>query len=582
MITVQKVNRDWLRADITGSGRSFWDGINLIKELPVRSFKNELNRKYWIFPLRDLQEVQEACGDKNVPLIVADKIVRDYKNWLEFARFQISLRHRNPLTEIPLDFNILKLPLFDFQILSAWFAHNVRGALIGHPVGIGKTVIALAVNERRFLDQDINFSIVSCPATLKQNWKREIEKFTNRSYIIIKGNRSKRKKLYKNAYKFDYMIINYDLYRHDWELIKEYILERHFIFSNVFDECQYLKNPRALRTRYSRKLSAEAKYDSGLSATAFEKSAIDLQSIYQLLDDTAFSSSILQFADRYLDTDFFGKPTGTRNIKDIRLRMTPTFIRYKKEDVLDELPEIIDNNFFIELSATQRKLYNEVANRIVDSIQDEEKAHKILVADILPMMIYLRQCACSALLVGHKENVSTKTQKLIEFIDNYMDLDHDKMIIFCTFVPMIEELGRVLTDLGHRNIAIHAKNCPIDDRIPIVEEFDNSPDMPFLVSSNILQEGVNAPHVNYVMNFDILFNPAKMIQRYGRADRLDSVHETINIINMVAEDTVEEDVFDIYLKAREAGEEILDNGVTESRMTVKFIRNLFDVTNGSK
>ena len=245
--------------------------------------------------------------------------------------------------------------------------------------------------------------------------------------------------------------------------------------------------------------------------------------------------------------------------------------------VLDELPDKIENNYWVELSPEQRKFYDNVEKQIVDDISDMEKKEKIKYADILPMIIYLRQCVLSSKLVGHEKNISTKTDQLIKFLES-LD-ENSKIVVFVHFVKMVEILKNELDKKNYKNICVSGDTnskllCPVSERIETVNRFNNDDSIKVLVTSDILIEGVNITSANYVVNFDILFNPAKMEQRIGRIDRIGNKHKVINIINIIALNTIEENIFEKVWKKRKMSLDILDDNKFENRLTIKNIKEL--------
>jgi len=274
-----------------------------------------------------------------------------------------------------------------------------------------------------------------------------------------------------------------------------------------------------------------------------------------------------------LNLNYWGDPDKPKHLDDLRTRQKPTFIRRLKDEVLDELPAKIENDYWIELSSEQREIYNDIKNQIVTEIQDQEKAEKIAMAEVLPMMTYLRMAAQSATLLTHKRGASTKLEQLMELIEDVGDI---KLVVFCFFTGMIDIIGETLTKKGVGNIAIHGKNTPPEARIATIQRFNDTPDIKVLATTDILREGVNITSANYLVNFDILFNPAKMEQRIGRIDRMGNEHTTINIINFIAVNTIEEDVFEIYSNKKKMSHQVIDGGKTEARLTWKKIKSLME------
>lgn len=583
MININKYNSNKFAIDIKSDAR-FYEALSVIKKFTVRNFDQKT--KQWTAPIFDLKDVTSVMKKKygfrlNFPHF--NSLKKSYNRKIKWANNQIRIKKLGEdLPEFDLvvkSMDTLNHKLYPFQSVGAYFCYLGQYSLICDMVGLGKTIQSLAVSEKRFDEGEINFTMIICPSTLKRNWEDEILEFTNRSVVVIDGNKSKRKKIYKQSYKYDYLIVNYDVLNNDYEMIQDFILNRSYRMQVVIDEIQYIKNRTAKRSKATKLISGNAVCRIGLSATIIENNVLDLFSSLQAIDINVFgdNSHYFHFMRNFCEVNWFGKVIGYKKPDELKRRMSPYFIRRFKEDVLDELPDKVENNYWVKLSSVQRKFYDDMSKKIVNEIEDMEKAQKIASADILPMIIYLRQCVLSAKLVGHKENISTKTEQLIDFLHS---IDKkSKVVIFTYFVDMVEMLKDSLDKQGFKNIAMHGRgkmrsNVPLKDRIKVIKQWDNDNSYKALITSDILREGVNILSANYLINFDMLFNPAKMEQRIGRIDRIGNKHKVINVINFIAEDTIEVDMFEILHSKRTMSTDIIDSGKTEKRMTIRDVKNL--------
>ena len=133
---------------------------------------------------------------------------------------------------------------------------------------------------------------------------------------------------------------------------------------------------------------------------------------------------------------------------------------------------------------------------------------------------------------------------------------------------MVDLLAESFNKHKITNIHIHGKNCKSSDhRSEVVNTFNSDKNIRALITSDILREGMNVTSANYVINFDILWNPAKTEQRVGRIDRIGNKHQVINIINFIAENTIEERVYNLQNAKKNLAIDVLDSGKTEIRMT---------------
>ena len=550
MLIINKYNDDFIKVIMNGS--NFEKSIDCIKSMPVRMYNSK--RKIWTLPIRDVNRLLKRIKKNKLEYKVrkTKSILKCLRSFIQWRAEQLKAKGLYTNVEPDLDslifyqkeMDILKLKLRPFQSVGSYFAFNSNASIICDPVGLGKTVQSLSCSEKRMINEEANFNFVICPSTLKRNWSDEIEKFTESSFIVVEGGKGGRKRIYKKSYAYDYMIVNYDVLFNDLEMIKEYILNRGGLRINlIIDEIQYINNRATKRSKAVKQIADSSNYVTGLSATLLENRITDLFNSFQVIDETVFGddTQYYSFIKRFCKTDWFGGIIGYKNPKILKQRIAPHFIRRLKEDVLDELPERIENNYWIELSNEQRKFYEEMKIKMLNKIQDMEKRHKIMMADILPMIIYLRQCVLSTKMVGHEKNISTKTNELLQIINSINK--KDKIVLFCHHPMMIELLFETMEKNHISSIAMHANRklehcCLMNDRIGMIKQFNNDKSIKILLTSDILREGVNIPSANYIINFDLLFNPAKIEQRIGRIDRLDTKHKSINIINIIAIEVV--------------------------------------------
>lgn len=591
MITISKYNYNYIKIKLNTKKHTFDLAKDIIKEMPVRKFLHK--KKVWLIPIRDIVLLMKKFKTDGIKYKIEKfKIIKnlhsDYVRWkkeqLECKKFYTIVEpNKKKIKFYKKEMDVLSKKQYPFQSVGSYFAFNSDASIICDPVGLGKTIQALAVCEKRFNEGETNFNLIICPSTLKKNWGYEIEKFTNKKYAIVNGHKANRKRIYKKSYLVDYLIINYDVLDNDYELLKEFLLDKDgYRINLIIDEMQYVNNRRTKRAKATKKISKYVLYITGLSATLLENKVTDLFNSFNIIDETIFGDQkqYFSFVNRHCKLNYFGNIIGYVKPKLIKKRMSPFFIRRLKEDVLDELPERIENNYWISLDGEQRKFYNDMKKKLVDKISDMEKRHKIIMADILPMLIYLRQCVLSTKLVGHEENISTKTKELFSILSSLNK--NDKVVLFCHHPEMIELLYEDISSSGVECIGIHGKPkmkhfCPINDRIEVINEFNEDKNIKILLTSDILAEGVNIPSANYLINFDLLFNPQKIEQRIGRIDRIGTKHKSINIINLIAENTVEDNVYEKFYSKRSMAKDLIDDNREEKRLTIKNIKNIFDL-----
>lgn len=123
-------------------------------------------------------------------------------------------------------------------------------------------------------------TLIVCPASLKQQWKREIEHFSSEKALVVQGPPDEREQLYKTA-KEHFLIVNYETILRD-----QVILNKTGIDFLILDEAQRVKNYEAQTNAAVNRL--EAKHTLIITGTPIENRLIDIYSIVNILDPHFF------------------------------------------------------------------------------------------------------------------------------------------------------------------------------------------------------------------------------------------------------------------------------------------------------
>jgi superfamily II DNA/RNA helicase len=141
------------------------------------------------------------------------------------------------------------------------------------------------------------------------------------------------------------------------------------------------------------------------------------------------------------------------------------------------------------------------------------------------------------------EASDTKFARLVEWLrDIRAQRPDEKLIIFSSFRKTIAYLDRRLVDAGFDTMELHGG---VDlDRQTIVNQFADAPAGTILLTSEVGGEGLDLQFCRTLINWDLPWNPMRVEQRIGRIDRIGQQSPSIDIINLIAEDTIEERVYE--------------------------------------
>lgn len=141
-----------------------------------------------------------------------------------------------------------------------------------------------------------------------------------------------------------------------------------------------------------------------------------------------------------------------------------------------------------------------------------------------------------------------KRQCLADLL-NSNQLKKKKVIIFTEFIDTANDIGKLLDNNCSGNVLVFSGNSTKEDREVVLANFDaNIPkdnqrnDYRILVTTDTLSHGVNLHRSNVIINFDIPWNPTKMMQRVGRVQRLDTSFDEIFIYNFFPTKPIEDNL----------------------------------------
>lgn len=223
-------------------------------------------------------------------------------------------------------------------------------AILADEMGLGKTVQAIAACELLRQLNHIERVLVVSPVSLKTEWEEQINKFTNLPSLIVQGNRAERLKSYQKSSFF--YLCNYEQLLYDADDIQTSLMPDVIIL----DEAQRIKNWQTKTAQVVKRLQSPNLFV--LTGTPLENRIDEIYSIAQVVDPHLLGS-LFRFNRDFYKLDEKGKPTGYKNLDKLHHRLRPILLRRRKHDVEDELPERINNTYFVGMHQEQFLRYDE-------------------------------------------------------------------------------------------------------------------------------------------------------------------------------------------------------------------------------
>ena len=206
------------------------------------------------------------------------------------------------------------------------------------------------------------------------------------------------------------------------------------------------------------------------------------------------------------------------------------------------IKEYKNGNVYVSKKYTN-KIFELIENGDYDTIQkliDEDKAEKYKSSDFRDDFINYLENDLKILKeiknIWQKIERDPKLDLFLEMLKSDKILKKNKLVIFTESKETAEYLAEKLTEKSSETVICFTGASEYSVRNKVIENFDAKAldpkdDYRILVATEILSEGVNLHRSNVVINYDIPWNPTRMMQRVGRINRIDTKFNKIYTYN---------------------------------------------------
>jgi len=404
----------------------------------------------------------------------------------------------------------LHVHLRGYQEFGVQFMVEQARVILGDEMGLGKTIQALGVMTHLAYAEQANRFVVVAPASILANWEREIERRTDFNVHLLHG--PQREALMARWLKSGGIALT------SYATLRSLPnLEHIAVDLLVADEAHYAKNPGSKRTQAVGRLAQHAKRVVLMSGTPLENNIDEFKNLLDLTNP-GFLRSI---AVGLQDNSRFG----------FRQAVAPVYLRRNQEDVLTELPELIELEEWVDLNAGERA------------------AHTQAVTD--RNMMGMRQAA----IFGGGET-SAKLERVADLLREY-DKSGQRVVVFSYFLGALDAIQQMVPN----TFRIDGSVSPAA-RMDIVDRFGLF-DGPAVLVSQITAGGVglNLQAASVVILMEPQFKPTTEWQAIARAHRMGQTRR-VTVHRMLARRCVDESLYELVaVKAK-----IFDDYARESML----------------
>ena len=388
--------------------------------------------------------------------------------------------------------------------------------LLGDEMGLGKTVQAIAAMVSLKALGATHFMVV-CPASVLVNWCREIKQFSDLSVTPIRGGDQMAARRWREQ--GGVAVTTY-------ESVSRFALPESFSFSMLIaDEAHYVKNPAAKRTQALMLLRRKAERVLFMTGTPLENR----------VDEMCFLVSCLR-------SNIAGELKEMKYISSapqFREKLAPVYLRRTREDVLSELPELIEKEEWCEMGPAEWKAYTL-------SVAAEN-------------FMAMRQVSWDVDLKH-----SSKAKRLLELCDEAKE-DGRKIIVFSYFRETIRAVQKLL---GERALEPITGSVSSAGRQAIVDDFTRAGDGTVLICQvQAGGTGLNIQAASVIIFCEPQIKPSIENQAISRAYRMGQLR-SVMVHRLLCDNTVDERILELLREKQD----IFDSFAEESTVGSEYLR----------
>lgn len=541
--TTSSIVNDNKKITMSKSGRLIFDFeyepeiVAEIKKIPGRLW--DAKKKFWsIPPVISGIEIADKYG-----FSVSSQIRTAI---MDSAKKEAELLEKSASIDSDIEVQNLSGTLMPYQKAGVSYASSVGRCLIADQMGLGKTVEAIATLELR----DAFPAVIVCPASLKENWRREINKWLPHRVVNIVSGKT-------DIVNADVNIVNYDILYKFVEAIQ------HLGISGlVLDESHYVKNGSSKRTKAAKDIASKVPKSGSvllLSGTPVTNRPSELVSQLEIMGMLSRFGGKWAFLKRYTAAyhNGFGWDTnGASNLMELNTKLRQNcYIRRTKDEVLKELPEKSRNIVHLEPSGKGHKEYLSAENDLVLFLRENGYKSKDSSEHMARTQVLKRLAAWA------------KMDSVEEWIDSFLESCDRKLVVFAHNVDVVDHLAN-----KYGGLRVSGRDS-LAERQHAVDSFQKDPESRVIVL-NLQAGGVG---ITLTAGSDVVFvqmgwTPGEHDQAEDRCHRIGQKNN-VQVWYLLASGTIDEDIYYLVDSKRSVVDAVTEGDEVEHQSLIKDLMN---------
>lgn len=452
--------------------------------------------------------------------------------------------------------NILKHNLrvepYEYQREGICFGLEHKRIIIGDEPGLGKTLQSIGIVDTA----NAYPCLVICPSSLKINWQREFEKFTDKSALVLDNNVRTTWGYLLSMGVHQVAIVNYESLRKFfvWDIrggkqfrLKDVVFNPQIqaFKSIIIDESHRVKDPSAQQTIFTKGLSVGKDWCILLSGTPVVNRPEDLIAQLSIMNRLGeFGGRAKFIADYCTDPkDKTAEPAVPLSELSRQLYNT-CMIRREKAKVLPQLPDKTRVDLYIEIS--NDKEYNLAAEDLAAYLQEYTECTDWEIRRKMRMEALVKFMTLRSL------STKGKIAQAVDFIRTFLD-SGKKLIVFCSLHEIVDELQKVFP----RAVTVTGRDSAVNKQAS-VDAFQNNPNVQLIICSiKAAGVGLTLTAASDVAFIELAWTYADCCQCEDRAHRIGQ-KDNVTCYYLLGRGTIDHTIYRLIHRKKSIANEIMN------------------------
>ena len=529
--------------------------IERVRQIPGRRFDGA--RKVWIVPTRSRVDLERMIYE-----------IQQFENinWVSgTTKKEEDIAYDVP--ELP-DLTIphsLKIQPYPYQLKGIARGLELKRFMNCDEPGLGKTLQSIAT---------INLAnafpcLVICPSSLKINWQREWEKFTDKKAMVLTDK-------VRDTWTFFYQTGMHQVFIVNYESLKKYFVQRikkaegwtlrdvefrnsiNLFKSVIIDESHRCKSASTQQAKFCKGICTGKEWVIELTGTPVVNRPKDLIPQLAILNRMDDFGGYKPFVNRYCS----GQREAS-NLKELNFNLWKyCMFRREKSLVLTDLPDKIRQVNTCEI--TNRKEYMDAERDLIMYLQkykdaDDEKIEKALRGEVMVRINILRQISARG-----------KVRDVIEFVKDFRE-NGKKIILFCSLHEVVDQLKRYFPTA----VSVTGRDSQ-DEKQRAVDAFQNNPKADIIICSiKAAGVGLTLTASSNVAFVEFPWTYADCCQCEDRAHRIGQ-KDSVTCYYFLGRRTIDEKVYRIIQEKKNIANAVTGSTEDIEENIVDMVARIFD------